>query len=118
VSTLSVAPTPASSAYKVIRVIEAVTASLFILGEMYFGAVVLDYKTTPWQDSWFSVIVSCLLILVGPLSCLLIWRLDLKHGRSLSNKIRRIETIFVVVGIVGSVALMMVLINIRFGSLR
>ncbi len=115
---IPVAPTPASSAYKVLRVIEATIAGLFIAGEMYFGIGVLLYKTTPWQNSWFSLIVSCLLIIVGPLSCLLIWRLDSKHERPLSSKVRRIEIVLVVVGIVGSVALMMVLINIRFGSVR
>lgn len=93
-------------------------AGLFIVGEMYFGVGVLFYKIAPWRNSWFSVIVTCLLILVGPLACLLIWKLDSKHGRPVSSKIRRIESTFVVVGAVGSIALLMVLINIRFGSVR
>ena len=55
------------SAYKWMRVIEAAAAGLFLLGEMYFGVAVLEAKTTPWQNSWFALIVTSLLILVGPL---------------------------------------------------
>lgn len=116
-NTIQVGPTPTTSLYKVIRVVEASIAGLFMVGEMYLGVAVLLFKVTPWQNSWFSVIATCLLILVGPLACLLNWRLDSKQGRSLSSKIRRIESIFVVVGAVGSVALLMVLVNIRFGPL-
>ena len=104
------------SAYKWMRVIEAAAAGLFLLGEMYFGVAVLEAKTTPWQNSWFALIVTSLLILVGPLVCFLTWSRDSQHGRLLSSKIRRIEIVSMVVGIVGSVALMMLMINISFGA--
>jgi uncharacterized membrane protein YeiB len=100
------------------RAIEAVAAGLFLLGEMYFGVAVLEVKTTPWQNSWFSLAAAASLILIGPLACSLIWRLDSKNGKCLFSKIRRIEIVSMVVGTVGSVALMMLLINITFGTIR
>jgi len=48
------------------RSIEAVAAGLVLLGEMYFGVGVLEYETTPWQNSWSSLVVTALLIVVGP----------------------------------------------------
>ncbi len=102
--------------FKWIRVFEAATSGLLLLGEMYFGVAVLEVKTSPWQNSWFTLIATFLLIIVGPLACLLVWTRDSRNGRLLRTKIHRIEIVGTVVGIVGSVTLMMLMINISFGA--
>ncbi|NNN02369.1 MAG: hypothetical protein HKL86_11115 [Acidimicrobiaceae bacterium] len=106
---------PSSLPYRVFRIFEGIAASLFVVGEMYFGVGVFLFKTTPWRNSWFSIMVTSLLILAGPVASLLLWQRDSRHGRTLANKLRRMELVFVVVGVVGSAALLMVLINIHFG---
>jgi hypothetical protein len=95
---------------------KVVVALLSLLGQAYLAISVIWYQTTPGHNSKFSLVVSSLLLIIGPLSCLAMWKIDSNNQRPLLNKVHRVEIVSAAVGVIGSVALLMILMNIHLGA--